>query len=346
MRVGAAHGARDRFGGGRAASRLAALLSTPGPSAAVALSAESVDAVQVAWTGDRAAITGRAHGRLRPGIVTPGVTGTNVADVGAVAEVVGNVLERLPRRPSRVALVVPDRAARVSILRFDTLPSRAGDLDALVRWRAAGTAPFALDDAQVSYTAGTAVGDEGRELVVAVMHREVVETYERVCTMAGAHAGVVDLASFNLVNAVLATAPDAAAGDWLLVHAAAGGSTLAIVRRGALVFYRNRAADGAGVLADLVHHTAMYYEDRLNGRGFRRAVLAGEPRLESAGAGGAAARRSLEARLGTDLEWLGAVVGPGVTDGTGADRTALDALAAPVGVLLRGDRREPPGAAS
>ena len=344
MGAGAEHGARGRFGGGRAASRLAALLSTPGPSAAVALSAESVDAVQVAWTGDGPAVTGRAHGPLRPGIVTPGVTGANVADAEAVAEVLGNVLERLPHRPSRVALVVPDRAAKVSILRFDTLPSRAGDLDALVRWRAAGTAPFAIDDAQVSYTAGTAVGEEGRELVVAVMHREVVETYERVCTLAGAHAGVVDLASFNLINAVLATTPDAAAGDWLLVHAAAGGSTLAIVRRGALVFYRNRAADGAGVLADLVHQTAMYYEDRLDGRGFRRAVLAGEPRLESAGPGRAASRRSIEARLGTDPEWLGAVLGRGVTDGTGADRTALDALAAPVGILLREERRGRPGA--
>ena len=346
MGAGAERGARDGFGGGRAASRLAALLSTPGPSAAVALSAESVDAAQVAWNGDGPAITGRAHGQLRPGNVTPGVTGTNVSDEAAVAEVLGNVLERLPRRPSRVALVVPDGAAKVSILRFDTLPSRAGDLDALVRWRAAGTAPFAIDEAQVSYTAGTAVGEEGCELVVAVMRREVVETYERVCTMAGAHAGVVDLASFNLINAVLATAPETGAGDWLLVHAAAGGSTLAIVRRGALVFYRNRAADGAEGLADLVHQTAMYYEDRLEGRGFRRAVLAGEPRLESAGAGRAASRRSIEARLGTDLEWLGAVLGPGVTDGTGADRATLDVLAAPVGILLRGGRRERPGAAS
>ena len=328
----------------RVARRLAALLSTPGPSAAVALSAEAVDAVQVAWNGDGPAVAGRAHGELRPGVVTPGVTGANVADAAPVAEVLGSVLARLPRRPSRVALVIPDAAAKVSILRFDTLPSRAGDLDDLVRWRAAGTVPFAIDEAQVSYSAGAAVGDEGRELIVAVMHREVVETYERVCTLAGVHAGVVDLSSFNLINAVLATTPAAAAGDWLLVHAAAGGSTLAIVRRGVLVFYRNRAAEGVEALAELVHQTAMYYEDRLEGRGLRRVVLAGEPRLASAGAGPATPRRSIEARLGTDLEWLGAVLGPGMADATGADRTALDALAAPVGVLLRDGRREPPGA--
>lgn len=322
--------------------RLAALFSTPGPSVAVALSSGAVDAVQVSWNGDGPAITGRAHADLRPGIVTPSVTGTNVADVAGVSEVLRQVLARLPRRPSRIALVVPDSAAKVSIVRFDTLPSRAGDLDDLVRWRVGKKAPFGIDEAQVSYTSGVAIGNGGREMIVAVMHRDVVETYERVCTAAGAHAGVVDLSSFNVINGVLAAAPSMATGDWLLVHAAVGWSTLAIVREGALVFLRTRAAGDAGSLADLVHQTAMYYQDRLGGRAFGRALLAGEQCLETVGAGRAASRRSIEERLGGDLEWLGTVLEPGVTDRTGADRTALDALAAPVGVLLRGGPREPP----
>ena len=326
-----------------AAGRLAALLSTPGPSAAVALSAEAIVAVQVTWNGDGPAIMGRAHAELGPGEVTPTVTGTNVADVAGVGEALRGVLARLPRRPSRVALVVPDSAAKVSIVRFDTLPSRAGDLDDLVRWRVGRTVLFDIDEAQVSYTPGAAIGDGGRELVVAVMHRDVVATYERVCTAAGAHAGVVDLASFNLINAVLAAVPSVAADDWMLVQAAVGGSTLAIVRGGALVFYRNRAAGDAATLADLVHQTVMYYQDRLGGRGFGRALLANEPYLEAAGLGRAASRRAIEERLGGgDLEWLGAVLEPGVKDRTGADRAALDALAAPLGILLRGGLREPP----
>ena len=300
-----------------------------------------MDAVQVSWNGDGPAITGRAHADLPPGVLTPSATGTNVADVAGVSEVLREVLGRLPRRPSRVALVVPDSAAKVSILRFETLPPRAADLDELVRWRVGKTAPFGIDEAQVAYTPGAATGDGGRELVVALMHRGIVETYERVCNGAGAHAGVVDLSSFNLINAVLSAAPSAAADDWLLVHAAIGWSTLAIVRAGALVFYRSRAAGDAGALADLVHQTGMYYQDRLGGRRFGRAVLAGESCLDAAGSGRAALRRSLEERLGGDLEWLGAVLEPGVADRTGADRTVLDALAAPVGVLLRDAQREP-----
>ena len=50
---------------------------------------------------------------------------------------------------------------------------------------------------------------------------------------------------------------------------------MAILRGEQLVFFRNRAADGEGGLADMVHQTAMYYEDRLSGAGFGRVVLAG-----------------------------------------------------------------------
>ena len=51
-----------------------------------------------------------------------------------------------------------------------------------------------------------------------------------------------------------------------------------------LIFFRNRAADADGTLADLVHQTAMYYEDRLQGAGFARVPVAVRR-------GGAASRR-------------------------------------------------------
>ncbi len=80
----------------------------------------------------------------------------------------------------------------------------------------------------------------------------------------------------------------APAGDWLLVHIAPDYASIAILRGEHLIFFRNRAADGEGTLADLVHQTAMYYEDRLSGDGFSRVVLAG---------GGSPARRPAGRRL-------------------------------------------------
>src|SRR5204862_68292 len=133
--------------------------------------------------------------------------------------------------------------------------------------------------------------------------------YEQLAAAEGAHAGIVDLATFNVINAVLAgsrsghdphAAPD---GDWLMVNVAPDYVTLAILRGPHLIFFRNRAAETDGTLADLVHQTAMYYEDRLNGAGFARVLLSG-----AAGGGARHAgdvelvRRSLQHRLATTVD--------------------------------------------
>ena len=53
----------------------------------------------------------------------------------------------------------------------------------------------------------------------------------KACADAGAAAGLVDLASLNLINAALAVGrADDAPGDWLVVHVAPDYATLAIVR--------------------------------------------------------------------------------------------------------------------
>ena len=64
-------------------------------------------------------------------------------------------------------------------------------------------------------------------------------------------------------------------GDWLLVHAAATYVSLAVIRDGHLIFYRTRGEESEGSIADLVHQTAMYYEDRLSGQRFDGVLLAG-----------------------------------------------------------------------
>ena len=110
-----------------------------------------------------------------------------------------------------------------------------------------------------------------------VARRDIVAEYERRSARPpGVQAGLVDLATFNLANAVLAGAPSARrgaerarAGDWLLVHVAPDSRRWRSCAAAQLLLFRNRPADGEGSLADLVHQTAMYYEDRLGGRACR-----------------------------------------------------------------------------
>jgi hypothetical protein len=163
--------------------------------------------------------------------------------------------------------------------------------------------------------------------------RDVVDSYMVACADAGADAGVVDLASLNLINAALASGAGAGAGDWLVVHVAADYATLAIVRERHLIFFRTRQLEGEGDLADVVHQTAMYHEDRLSGLQFARVVLSG------AAARGAAAgervRRALEERMGVSVDSLDFRGTVALRDRVSAAPELLDTLAPAVGVVLR-----------
>lgn len=313
---------------------LGALLSTPGPTVAVTIAPDHLAAVQVSWVKGQPTVAAYARSALDDGLVTPSVQGANVTDQPQLAKALRELLGQLPRRPTRVALVLPDSAAKVSLVRFENVPPRSQDLDQLIRWQVRKAAPFRVEDAQVAYTLGAKTETGEQEFVVALIRTDVVEQYEQACADAGAHAGCVDLASFNLINVALAAANGTNQGDWLLVHVAPGYRTLAIVRGPHLIFFRNRVVDGDGNLADLVHQTAMYYEDRLGGAGLSRALLSGHSGAGGAGTDRETVRTTLEERLQTTVEPLAELL----TDRFGTptlDAEALDRLAAPIGILLR-----------
>ena len=310
--------------------RLGGLLSTPNPTVGVEIASDHVSAVTLAGSSDKPVVAGHGTELLPDGAVVPGLNATNITNPKAVTEALQTVFEQLPRRPTRVALVVPDSVAKISLVRFEHVPPKAADLDQLIQWQVRKTAPFKLEDAQISFSRGSTPAEGGQEFVVALMRRDIVEEYERVCADAVAHAGIIDVASFNLINAALSTGTGE--GDWLLVHVACGYSTIAIIRGRHLIFFRNRAADDVASLTDLAHQTAMYYEDRLGGAGFSRVVLA---RPAARGAPETSLRATLEDRLSASVEPIESLITPGRP----TEPTLIASLAAPIGLLLR-DRPE------
>ena len=274
-------------------SLLRSLFTTSGPAVAVSIARDRVTAVQMEAGRQGPVVCGHARAALPAGAVNPAVHGPNVADAPAVAGVLDGVLDRLPRRPRRVALLLPDAAARVSMVRFANVPARKSDLERMIRWQVRRTVPFSVDEAQVDWTPGrlTAAGEQ--EFVVVLACGAVVAEYERLCAAAGAHAGLVDLPSLGLIDAALAGGAHGDGADWLFVHVGSGSSTLAVVRGRYPLLFRTVAADGRS-LGDLVHQTAMYYQDRLGGAGLSRALVAGGGGMPD-GAGGM--RRVIEDRL-------------------------------------------------
>ena len=94
------------------------------------------------------------------------------------------------------------------------------------------------------------------------------------------------------------------------------------------------AEESEGTLADLIHQTAMYYEDRLNGSGIARVWLAGAASIGDA----AAVRRDLEVRLGATVEQVDPSGAAALADRISPSPELADALAPLVGVLLRNGR--------
>jgi hypothetical protein len=239
-------------------------------------------------------------------------------------------MERLGGRARRIALVVPDVSARVSILRFEHVPGRREDFDQLVRWQLRKSAPFPVDDALVTYSAG-ARSPEGSDFVVLLARRDIVQEYEGVCEAVGLHAGLVDLATVSVLNLFVAGSA-APAGDWLVVHMRPEYTSLAIMRGEHVIFFRNRPEGDEESLPDLVHQTAMYYQDRLSGQGFARVFLGGAGRVVGAVD---VARGSLEERLGVAVEPIDPGAAVSVTDRISLTPDLRDVLAPLVGMLLR-----------
>jgi hypothetical protein len=96
-----------------------------------------------------------------------------------------------------------------------------------------------------------------------------------------------------------------------------------------------RQLEGEGDLADVVHQTAMYHEDRLGGARFARVVLSGAGSRVSAPDNDAALRRTLEERMGVRVEPLDFRGTAALRDRIGAAPELLDTLAPAVGVILR-----------
>jgi type IV pilus assembly protein PilM len=303
------------------------------PTVAVEIAGHGVSAATVERRGGGYVVGAHATATLPDGAVMPSLTAANLANRAAVLAAVKSVLNEIGS-PRRIGLIIPDPVAKVSLVKFQQVPARVQDLDQLIQWQVRKTAPFPIEEAQISYVRG-AQSAEGQEFIVTLARRDVVAEYESLCADAGAYAGLIDISTFNVVNAVIAGS-GTLHGDWLLVNVAPEWASMAILRGSDLMFFRSRGAEGEGTLADLVHQTAMYYEDRLSGAGFSRVMLCGASTVGARqAADGEALRRSLEERLGCTVIPVDPRGAAALTDRIASAPSLLDALAPLVGMLVR-----------
>ena len=114
-----------------------------------------------------------------------------------------------------------------------------------------------------------------------------------------------------------------------------------IMRGEHVIFFRNRPEGDDASIADLVHQTAMYYQDRLSGDRFSRVFLGGSGRATGAVE---SARRSLEERLGASVEPIDPTRVASLTDRISVTPDVMDVLGSLVGMALRTRESRPPDA--
>jgi type IV pilus assembly protein PilM len=316
-------------------SLFASWIASPPPDAAIEIAADRVSVAVAAERGGGLAVQAYAVEPLPAGAVVASLTSSNIHDRAAVVSALRSALNRAGTRPRRVALVIPDLSAKVSLVRFDTLPARREDLDQLVRWQIKKASPFPLEEALVTSTPGARGADGSAEFLIVTARRDVVAEYEAVCDELKIYAGLVDLATLSVVNLFLggAEVPDR---DWLVVHLRPDYTSIVIMRGEHVIFFRNRPEGDDASIADLVHQTAMYYQDRLSGDRFSRVFLGGNGRVMGAVE---SARRSLEERLGASVEPIDPTRVASLTDRISVTPDVMDVLGSLVGMALR-TRRE------
>jgi type IV pilus assembly protein PilM len=205
---------------------------------------------------------------LPAGILEISPLADNVRNADALTRAVQKLAPLNGRRNHPCALILPDFAARVSVLDFDSLPRDESEQLSLVRFRLKKTLPFDIDSAMVSYFVQPNP-DKGRvDVVAAVMSLEIVARYEAVFRAAGFHPGSITTSALSMLN--LYREP----GTSVIAKKCGRTLTIGVMRSGVLKLIRclvlERPDEPGEVLAALFP-TLAYVEDQLGASADRLA---------------------------------------------------------------------------
>ena len=139
--------------------------------------------------------------RLAEGVIAPGLTVPNILDAAALRTALGGALGAVAGKSRDVIVVLPDVAIRMMLLDFEALPSKAEEIEPVIRFRLKKSLPFDVDQAVVSYDVTRSNGSV--RAVAAVAPREIIEEYEKAFRDLGYEPGVImpsSLAALGLVE--------------------------------------------------------------------------------------------------------------------------------------------------
>jgi type IV pilus assembly protein PilM len=234
---------------------VASLVSDPPPANLFELSEAGIAYAQGKQTGFQ---------EFEPGTLVVSPIEDNLLRADAAASLIGRIMpgpaSTKKRKPA--ALILPDYAARVSVLDFDSFPSAIEEQNSLVRFRVKKTIPFDIDSAAVSHFVQPHAAGKKIDVITVTVSLEVIARYEALLRAAGFQPGVVTtsaLAALNLYR-----------GEGVAVLAKLTGRALTVsaIANNVVKLFRCVALEDASdeEILGVLQPTFAYVEDELGSR--------------------------------------------------------------------------------
>ena len=172
-----------------------------------------------------------------------------------------------------VALAIPDPAARVFFLDFDSLPAQPAQAIPLIRWKLKKSVPFDIETSTVSYVA---FRQPGQWQVLAVVSPEtIIRQYEALAESLGLRPRFVTLSTLGCLGLVASGDEAAEPGSYLVAKYNPPTLTTAILHEGLVRLFRSVSigADGESSgtesepaqalreILEAVHPSVAYFQD-------------------------------------------------------------------------------------
>jgi len=188
------------------------------------------------------------------------------------------------KKRRRAAVILPDYAARVTVLDFDAFPASPEEQLALIRFRVKKTVPFDIESASVSYfvqPSDPKGAGPNVEVIAVTMAVEIIARYEALFRSAGFQPGDVTTSGLAALN----LCPDHSIEGVTVVAKLAGNviSVMVIAGNKLNLFRCVTLEEGSEeeILA-VLHPTFAYVEDELASR-VVKMILCGFPPGSPAG---------------------------------------------------------------
>ncbi|GEM_PF-3835900 len=173
------------------------------PMLGVEVRADAVLAVHLTRKAKTYHVVGHGRVPLAEGVFETSVMKTEIGDADALKNALTEVLQAAgAEKAHRISLAIPDTAARVFIVDLAEVPRSPSQLEELIRWRVKKSLPFAPEEAALCCQVLGRTESDKSAVLVSVAPWSTIRPIEALFESAGYRLGLIDLASFNVYNAL------------------------------------------------------------------------------------------------------------------------------------------------